>query len=344
LIIHHSSPEPSTCVRPNSARDISGLNYKDLHPVDYWGLDHCKFIGTNFSAFSSAMNRIMHIQIPIQMNQPESERMTVLYGAQLALETGMGVVLVCYLDSGGSNDAVSSSIEAGNSWTDGSELSRRREEFIQNELIEIQGLVSRSMRQPPTVSYMIASNARPDASILEIGREGTGMYLLCGDNLETHSFSWIREINHLILNNREIPVLIHNPRRQFSQMRTVLYGINGGRLEEKYFRKLAALFNPERTEIIALYITEEVDSELLIKLNEELEGIKMKTGYFNMKLDTLVTRAQLNAFNLSNSIAVDRDADMIFCSGCELTDTDAGILPEEIRRQVSRTDIPFLIY
>jgi hypothetical protein len=290
------------------------------------------------------MNPVMNIQIPIQMNQPEAERKTVLFGTRLAVETGMGVVLVCYLDSGGSSDAISRSLETGNSWFDGSELSRRREEFIQNELIEIQGLVRRSVQPSPTVSYMIASNARPDTSILEIGREGTSMYLLCGDNLETHTFSWIREINHLILNNREIPVLIHNPRRQFSHMRTVLYGINGGRLEEKYFRKLAAMFNPDRTEIVALYITGEVDSELLIQLSKEVEGIRLKTGYYNMKLDTLVTREQLNAFNLSNSIAVDRDADLVFCSGCELTDTETGILPEEIHRQVSRTEIPFMIY
>jgi len=285
-----------------------------------------------------------NIQVPIQMNHPEAERRTVLFGSQMALETNMGVVLTYYLDVNGSSNAVTRSLESASAGYDPTELTRQREEFILNTLVEYQGLVLRTLYPSPPVSYMVISDTKADRKFLESGMEGIGLFLLCGDNLETHSFTWIHEINSLILNNGRIPILIHNPGREFLRLNRVVFGISSGRLEEKDFRKLTGLFDPDRTEIIALFITGEVDTDRLNRLTSQLEKIKSETGYRNMKMDTLVTREKLNAFNLSNSFAIDREADLIVCPGCNFKDGDDQLHPEEVRRNAAKTEIPFMIY
>jgi nucleotide-binding universal stress UspA family protein len=258
--------------------------------------------------FLIVMNKIL---IPLEMSHPHDEKKTVLYGAGMAQELGMGLYLTMSLSFTDYHYAFGRSIAEGYPRYNPVELSDRQEKLYYETLKEYKTEIKETLDSAPEVQVNILRNSYPDqiSSISE--GNSIALIIMCRENILTKFLLPIHRTDIRSLEFDHLPILVHPPEKTFQPVRKILYSTNYHPYDQEVLRKLTDLFEPAQTEITVLHITEDLDFEKKLKQAGYLKLIRTKTKNENIQINTAVTRKKSDISNILRSFATHIEADII---------------------------------
>jgi hypothetical protein len=251
------------------------------------------------------------ILIPIELEYPEEQRNTVIYGAKMAAENNLGLLLAFSSRSRAYGYAGMWSMAEASTRFDPPRKVSEREEEIEKTLRVYQEDINNLPDPVPMVKFQIISGDHAEKLVKKPKKKNIALVIICRSNLTDKPFFSIDNINELILNDSQTPVIVHPPVKEFSGVRKIVYGTNFHSLDVPVIQKLSELFDNENTEINVLHITE--DSNFEIKFNEAVyaKTVSSKIKNKSLNISTMVTKRKDSVSDHIRSFSNDKGADII---------------------------------
>jgi nucleotide-binding universal stress UspA family protein len=252
------------------------------------------------------------ILLPVELNHPDDETDTVVYGTKLALQLDMELLLASMKRSGAL-------------------------EHYQRTIHEVMG-------DGPGANFRILPKKQAGKVIKKPEKHRIKLIILCGKNLEEQPFIPAKNTSGRLLDKSHVPVLVHPPGRGYSPVRKILYGTDFHPFDIEVMKKLSGLFASTNPEITALHITRDLDFDKKLKQAGYLKTIRSKVHNPNLKIDIMVTRERSNIPNNILSLAIENDADLI--AMLKVQNSLVGTrLKESITHELAtKSAIPLVLY
>jgi nucleotide-binding universal stress UspA family protein len=255
---------------------------------------------------------INSILIPVELNHPEDESDTVIYGAKLALEHNMGLLLA--------------SMKQSNALEDYREI--------------IHGIMGDTRR----ANIRILRKKKAENVIKKPEKHRIKLIILCSKNLEQQTFTPLKKTSARLLEKSPVPVLVHPAGRGYTPVRKILYGTDFHPFDIEVMKSLSELFDDKNPEITALHITRDLNFDKKLKQAGYLKTIKSKVHNPNLKINIMVTREKASIPNNILSLAVGNDADLIAILK-EPGNFVGTLLKTSITHELAtRSAIPLMVY
>lgn len=287
------------------------------------------------------MNRIL---LPVELNHPKYERDTVMYGAKLALDQGMGLFLVYFLNSRDLDYGAMGAISEKTAGIDPAEMVEPSKASVKNALNDYKQEIKEMMDPSPKVRTRVLNNRKADKMINDPEMNHIKIIILCSNNIVNNPFISLKITSDQLLNHGQTPILVHPTGKEYTPIRKILFGTNFHPFDIEVMKRLSALFDDNKPEITALHITRDLNFEKKLKQAGYLKMIKSRVKNSNLKINTLVTREKTNIPNSIHAMAIGKDADLIAILREEKNLIDTVLKKGVTKNLAARSELPLMVF
>ncbi len=285
-----------------------------------------------------------NIWIPVELDHPEEQKSTVVYGAKLAAEFNMGLMFAFISNPNAYGYAAVWSMAEASTRFNPDRLINEQEEEIENILMDYQEEINALPDPPSPVNFQILSRIHAKELINEPEKSEIALIIICKDNLTNRPFSSSYNINEQMLKESHTPVLIHPPGKEFTKVNRILFGTNFHPFDMVVLNKLTELFDKHKTEILIFHITEDPTFEEKVEQAGYLNTIKSKIHNKNLRVKTMVTEGKSSIPNHMRSLAIDRDADIIAVLNRRTNLLERVLQPSVTDELITTSELPLMIF
>jgi nucleotide-binding universal stress UspA family protein len=285
-----------------------------------------------------------NIWIPVELDHPEQQRKTVVYGAKLAAELNMGLLFTFISNSNTYGYAAAWSMAEASTHFNPDRLINEQEEEIEKILMDYREEINALTDPPSGVNFQILNRIHAEKLINAPEKSKIALIIICKDNIIDRPFFSSYNINEQMLKDSHTPVLIHPPEKKFTKVNRILFGTNFHPFDIVVLNKISILFDKHKTEISVLHITEDLKFEEKLKQAGYLKTIKSKIHNKNLHVDTMVTNGKSSIPNHLRSFAIDRDADIIAVLNRRTNFLEGVIQPSVTDELITTSELPLMVF
>ena len=282
------------------------------------------------------------IIIPLEFNHPQQEKRTVLYGARMALDLRMELVLTHSLSD--SQSAFGWIATEGYPIYNPPRMREEQEEYVHNMLSSYERLIQEELDMIPPINIHILRNIYAERHAGKTKENGAEFVILCRDNILTKPVFMPREVNPESMGYKQLPVIIHPPGKDYAPVDKILFATNYHSYDMEVLKKLTGQFNPNKTEITALHITEDLELEKKLKQAGFLKLVRSETRNDNIRINTQLTMGKADISNLLRSFAVDMEADLLVVLREEKSFLEKLLRQDVIEKLARESELPLMIF
>lgn len=161
---------------------------------------------------------------------------------------------------------------------------KERKEASEKAIQSIINEVKKEYKELPKIDYTLEIGFYSDQLVKAVNERDVGIVLLINNEENDFIDKIIGNMNQVIAEEVDIPVLIVPETLKFKPYKKILYATDYTREDIEFLGKLVKLFCPFNPLITALHITDDMDFEERIKQMGFMEEIKERVQYENIEI------------------------------------------------------------
>ena len=280
----------------------------------------------------------------MELRHPTEEKKIVHYGAAMANDLDMGLILTCHLKTENTEYVYGTSIAEVYTRYDPAQLLKEQEDLIHSALSEHQKEINQLKHPPPSVEIHILRNSYAENPASNAEENDIDFILLPRKNILSTSLFTLSRVDTEPYEFNQTPMPVHPENRSYSPVNRILYCTNYNSYDLEVLKKLSGIFGKNETEIIALHITDDLDFEEKIKQAGYEQVVRNSTGNSTVNINTLVTRDKTNIANNLRSYAFEKNADMIAVLMENKSILEEILQPDIISDLTAEAELPLMIF
>jgi nucleotide-binding universal stress UspA family protein len=284
------------------------------------------------------------IIIPVELLNPEEERRIILYGAKMARDLGMGMVLAYNYRSVPVDFAYGTGMVDGYPRHEPADLIQERDELVKKTLQGYQIEINKLTEAPPSVDIHILRNNYTENTAGKEGEDGAGFILLRRKTILSSSIFQDKQVDTEEYEYDDVPILVHPKDTGYHPILKIIYGTNYHPYDMEVLKKLSKIFGSRDVRIEALHVTDDLDFEAKIKQAGYQQVVRTATANKNIDISTLVVRNKSDVADGLQSYAFDRNADLIAILMEKQNLIERILQPETINNVAADSRLPVMIF
>jgi nucleotide-binding universal stress UspA family protein len=205
-------------------------------------------------------------------------------------------------------------------------------------------LIQEDLEKAPPVNIHILRNIYAENLAGKTKGNDAEFVILCRDNISTKSVFTLRVDNPESMGDEHLPVIIHPPEKEYAPVRKILFATNYHSYDMEVLKNLTGLFDPHKTEITALHITEDLELEKKLKQAGFLKLVRSETHNENIKINTQLNMGKADISNLLRSFAFDMEADLMVVLREEKSFLEKLLRQDVIEKLARESELPLMIF